>query len=796
MRRERKRACDLFGPQNSEPQKSGLPWGGGALAVVLGLVIASCGGEPPGAEEPERDAVPPAVGARGAAEPELVPMEAIVKFRKRAEPITAAKLDRVRQLDALALDLSLVRFEAVTIDDESAQVETTWELIRKLRAREDVEYAHPNWRFQLSAVPNDPQYPSQWHFPAINLPAAWDLTTGSPATRIAIFDTGRTAHPELAARWVPGLEYDAVHQDGNAETDASTTWRHGVHVAGIAGGASNNGQGSAGVCWGCQLLNVKVAQGNGVNMDAVIRGISWAVENGAQVLNMSFESNGQPCSHPDLTAIRDAIAFAISRNVTVVAAAGNQGLDAANTVPASCPDVISVAATDRDNTLAPYSNRDTVTLAAPGGGVARDGTGYGAGIGCPADEASHFTPSVEGVLSTWTTSNNFHCARYLSGTSMAAPHVAGVVGLMLSRNPSLSPAQIRQILQSTAQPVKSPGYGAGLLDAQAAVLQAAPLPVNDAPPVASFSVQCTGLSCSFDGRSSTDDRGIVAYQWSFPDQQVRSGSTTTFFMPGYVRQLVRLRITDSAGQSSETERTVNPAQPSLTPRGGVFENPLRPGNRIELYETAFGTWLIYWYTYELDGRPVWYQSEHGARNGARWNQPLYRVTWNGSSATPQQVGTVSLDFSSSTAAWFSWVLNGVPGGERFNYVRGGQGRSGVWYVPTQPGWGINVQESGSSLGATVTFYHQGQPRWMSGQTSPGSDVTVPLTYYRGPGLCPSCGGMTPSAPDTSWGGLMNLQIQDGAATTGQASTNISYFGLPTIPIWVRPLQSISILTKP
>jgi subtilisin family serine protease len=779
----------------------------GGTAVVLALVMTGCGTDPWGSAE-ERTAPPQGEGAEAAhvagvaRTPSFVPMEAIVKFRQRAEAVTAAQVPGVRELEELGQGTRLVRFEPAAKSDEPDRDVATLALIQQLRARDDVEYAHPNWIFEFSRVPNDPSYPDQWHFPAIRLPAAWDLTTGSSATRIAILDTGRTGHPELSARWVPGLEYDAVGQDGNAQTDASTTWRHGIHVAGIAGGASNNGQGTAGVCWSCQLLNVKVGQGDdGANAAAVIRGITWAVNNGAQVLNLSFESNGLPCSHADRTALRDAVAYAIDRNVTVVAAAGNQASNAANTVPASCPGVISVAATDRGNRLAPYSNRDAVTLAAPGGGgvLTPGGNGYGAGLGCPADAPSGFTPSTEGALATWTTSNNGHCYRYLSGTSMAAPHVAGVVGLMLSRNPSLSPAQVRQILQSTAQPVKCAqnGCGAGLLDAAAAVQQAAPLPINDAPPVASFTMQCSGLDCTFDGRGSSDDRGIVAYQWSLPGQQVRTGSTATFFMPGYVSQNVRLRVTDSAGQSTEVVRTVAPGQPAVAPIAGVFYNPARSGNGIDLYETSVGGWLLYWYTYEADGSPIWYFSGNGPMSGARWTQPLYKATWNGSTATTVPVGTVSLDVSSPGALWFSWVLNGVPGGERFVYLAGGQGRSGVWYVPMQSGWGINVQESGSSLDATVTFYHQGSPRWMNGPApAPGSNVTIPLTYYEGPGLCPSCGGSTPREPNLNWGGSMNLRILDGAATIGQASTDITHFGPPILPIWVRPLQSISLLTKP
>jgi subtilisin family serine protease len=811
---------ELFSEISSAPSSSGhAPRAIARVSVALGLVLAAgCGDESQDEESaPPRAAQGAASSAASstsssttsssnssaASSQPFVPLQAIVKFKpnKSARPITTAELAGVEvdKLDSMPLEMTLVHFTATTASARQDPAAATWAQIRALQARADVEYAHPNWLFQLSAVPNDVQYPNQWHYPLVQLPAAWDLTIGTPTTRIAILDTGRTAHPDLSAKWVPGLEYDAASEDGNAEASPSNTWRHAVHVAGIAGGTTNNGTGTAGVCWSCQLLNVNVAYSNSPDLASVVRGITWAVNNGAQILNMSFESNGLPCSDPSMTAMRNAIAFAVSNNVVPVAAAGNQGVNAANTVPASCPSTIAVAATDRNNALASYSNRGAVTLAAPGGG-----DNYGAGIGCPADPASIFTTSTLAVVSTWTTSpasGSVHCYRHLGGTSMSAPHVAGVVGLMLSRNPSLTPTQVRSILQTTAQPL--PGCagncGAGLLNALGAVQQAAPLPAGDALPVPRITVSCSGLSCTFNGTTSTDDLGIVAYQWTLPGQQRRNGAVTTFFMPGYVGQTVRLRVTDTTGHSVETSQVVTPSQPSVTPMAGSWYNPQRSGNGLDLFETSGGQWLIAWYTYEVGGDPVWYSSGTASKVGARWSAPLYRVTWNSvtSTTTTTTVGSVSLDFASASSAWFSWVLNGVAGGEPFSYLFGGQGRSGSWYVPTQSGWGIQAQESGGTLAAAVSFYVQGQPRWMQGTAAAASNVTIPLSYRTGRGLCPSCGGSTPPVVDTSWSfSSMNLQIADGNATTGQASTDIQDFGPPFTPIWVRPLQTISLLTKP
>lgn len=746
----------------------------------------------------------------------FVPFQAIVKFRASTQARARADLAASMQIEDLTPEMSVVRFDSGGGANRIAMdpVAETWARINELRARDDVEYAHPDWQFEFSAVPNDPLYPMQWHYPAVQLPAAWDLTTGSSTVRIAILDTGRNSHSDLANKWVSGIGYDAAG-DGSSQADPGTAFQHGIHVASIAGGSTNNGSGSAGVCWGCQLLNVDVSFGDSApQASAIIKGIDWAIKNRARVINMSFAGTGKPCSHPDMAAMYQAAESAAKANVTLVAAAGNAGQNAANAVPASCPGVIAVAATGPNNTLAEYSNRGAVTLAAPGGAAALVSKPYnggtildaaidGAGIGCPNDlifpppNQNSFGASTQGVVANWTTSTGVHCNRYLSGTSMAAPHVAGVVGLMLSRNPSLTPTQIRNLLQASATPLPScnGNCGAGLLNALGAVQQAAALPVNDPPPVAHFTVQCAGLQCTFNGSGSTDNSGIVSHEWILPGQQFDMGASVSRFMPGYNSASARLRVTDNRGQSTEITGIVTPAQPVITPVTGSYHNPDRPVHNIDLFETSDGSLVLFWYTYETNGEPVWYHSAAGPRSGARWTQPLYRATWNGASATLTPVGTVSLDFSSSSVAWFSWVLNGVAGGERFAYEFGGQGRSGSWYVPTQSGWGIQVQESGSTLRATVAFYVQGQPRWMRGTTSPASNVNIPLSYYKARWLCPSCSGTEQRTVDNDWIlSSMNLQIANGSSLSGSASTDIR--GLNYSPMWVRPLQSIQILTKP
>jgi len=756
----------------------------------------------------------PTLSAERAELPPFVPFEAIVKFRDSTAPSRRAKLVGRAQLEGITADTSLVRFEVGEGARRSPQDEiaATWARIDELRAREDVEFAHPNWLVKPSLVPNDAHYSKQWHYPQINLPAAWDLTTGSSTVRIAILDSGRTGHSDLYGKWLSGVEYDAYAEDGDATS--SSSWNHAVAVASVAGGSTNNSGNSAGVCWGCKLLNVNIRSGGGSDIATVVRGLYWAVDNGARVINMSFET-ARPCSEQGdlvegIPALKQAAEHAAIKNVTLVAAAGNGGVDAKSTSPASCPGVIAVAATDKNKVLAEYSNYGAVTIAAPGGAASRvpdpkipgayvmGPDGYGKeidAIACGVDPASSFGTSTQGVVANWTTSTGKHCDRYLSGTSLAAPHVAGVVGLMLSRNPSLTPTQIRQILQDTAQPACGGKCGAGLLDALAAVKKAAPLPMNDPKPTATFTVQCAGLQCTFNGGGSTDNTGIVAYEWILPGQQFRLGPVVNAFMPGYGSQYVQLRVTDGNGQSTWTSKHFTISQPTVNPIAGQYHNPARPDNRIDLYETSDDGLALTWYTFNKKGDSIWYTSGAAQRIGARWSQPLYLSGWkNGVATPPIVVGHVWLDFSSSSVVWFSWVLDGVPGGERFTRLFGGEGRSGAWFMPTQSGWGISVEESGQELEANLGFFTGLGPTWArSKRVLPSSNLSLPMTVYRGKGLCPSCGGKSPAVPNILFGGSMKLQIADGSATSGFASTSIIYNALS---VWTRPLQTIQLLTKP
>jgi len=315
---------------------------------------------------------------------------------------------------------------------------------------EGFEVVEPDGSGSLADLPNDPSFPEQWALrntgqsggvpgSDVNAVSAWSQASSTGLT-IAFLDGGVQPLAEFGNRILTGWN---VPQQSTVTTD--TCGGHGTHVTGIAAATGNNAALIAGMCWDAKILPIVVVNPCTFFEQWVAEGLVWAIDHGADVVNMSLQSNagGQ--------LLRDAVLYGEALNVPMVAATGNNNLPAP-AFPARWPETIAVAATTHLNLRWVNSNYGVeVDLAAPG----------------------------ENVLSL-TTSGGVITR---TGTSMAAPHVAGAVALMLGANPSLTNAQVRSIFAATSVDMLPAGVdeftGAGRLDAGAAVAMAAAL----APPV-------------------------------------------------------------------------------------------------------------------------------------------------------------------------------------------------------------------------------------------------------------------------------------------------------------------------
>jgi serine protease len=441
----------------------------------------------------------------------FIPGQVIVKMKTGAPP-AAARLLALR-LDSAERRTSggefVYRFSQAYLTSMSAAEarDRTLAVVDSLRASPDVEYAQPNFRVYAVGVeravaapdriPNDARFAEQWHYQnngtgagaspgGINLPRAWDGDTGSASVVVSILDTGiLPTHADItgSANLAPGFDMidDAfiANDGGGRDADATdpgdaiapnecfpgspaqpNSW-HGTHVAGTVGvGRTNNGTGVAGINWAVTVQPVRVLGKCGGSTADINDAIRWAAglsvpgvppnPNPARVISMSLGTPpGTPCSQSPST--QDAINDAVAAGALVVVAAGNDATDASQVLPASCNNVVTVAAGDaRGRLVSRYSNfGSTVEIMAPGGDVDRDDNNNG---------------QPDGVLSM--VQGGY---AYYNGTSMATPHVAGVAALWLAATPSLTPAQLTAELQARALPRTSAECpqpcGAGLLNA-------------------------------------------------------------------------------------------------------------------------------------------------------------------------------------------------------------------------------------------------------------------------------------------------------------------------------------------
>lgn len=295
---------------------------------------------------------------------------------------------------------------------------------------------YPNRNYKALLTPNDTRYAQQWYLPKISAPDAWDTSTGNGVTTtIAVIDTGFALnHEDLTSQWAPN-GYDFVCNDtspkaGDADCDAYPTNNnaaHGTFTAGVAGAATNNSIGVSSLDWNVKILPLQVLSdaGSGSTAD-VATAIDYAVTNGVEVISMSLGGTSVD------TFLRQRIDAAIAAGVVVIAAAGNCGdpntyiANGCNSVgqivePANYPPVISVGATDSNDTRAGFSS-------------------YG-------DNLDVIAPGVSIHSTSWSNSNQTTGYGNASGTSLATPIVAGQAALIKSTQPTSTPAVIENIIK-------------------------------------------------------------------------------------------------------------------------------------------------------------------------------------------------------------------------------------------------------------------------------------------------------------------------------------------------------------
>ncbi|MGV8942045.1 MAG: S8 family peptidase [Lysobacter sp.] len=372
-------------------------------------------------------------------------------------------------------------------------------LMRQIATDPNVEYVEVDQLMHPTMTPNDPYYSgNQWHYyeaaGGIKANLAWNDSKGAGIV-VAVLDTGITSHSDLNANVLPGYDFIsdagrardgngrdsnprdqgdwvAANECGGSHPASNSSW-HGTHVAGTIGAVTNNSKGVAGVAHQAKIVPVRVLGKCGGYTSDIADAIIWASggtvsgvpknANPAEVINMSLGGGGS-CS----TTYQNAINGAVSRGTTVVVAAGNSNANTSGSVPANCSNVIAVASTTRTGARSSFSNYGAlIDVAAPGSSIAS------------TVDTGSTVPAGEGYST-------------MSGTSMAAPHVAGVVALMQSEAADhggvKTPAKIESTLKSTLRPFPvsiDKSIGNGIVNAEAAV---------DAMRVLSKGVAVTGLS--------------------------------------------------------------------------------------------------------------------------------------------------------------------------------------------------------------------------------------------------------------------------------------------------------------
>ena len=418
-----------------------------SVIVLLGAMIAIC----------DATAVLcQSMGLRGSRK--LVDQKVIVQFDPS---LSQEEIERIKTKYGLTLIKdSIKKHDRANKNNQRQPMLSTFQhqdpqaVIENLNKCDGVVFAEQDayaWAFM---TPDDTYYaPYQWHLKDINMEEAWDIASGE-GVLVAVIDTGirQSLEDMEGTKFVDG--YDFVNKDDDPDDDEG----HGSHVAGTIAQSTNNGLGVSGIAYNCSLMPIKVldADGEGYYSD-IVDGIYWAVDNGADIINLSLGGE------ENLQSMEEAVDYAWEHGVLIVGASGNDS-SSSPTYPAAYDNVLSVSATTYDNTLASYSNYgDTIDICAPGGD---DGDANGDGY-------------VDYILQNTFSESGRHSREgyyFMAGTSCAAPHVSGVAALVKSVNLDLDASDIREILESSAVDLGDSGwdssFGHGKIDAYAAAMLA------------------------------------------------------------------------------------------------------------------------------------------------------------------------------------------------------------------------------------------------------------------------------------------------------------------------------------
>ena len=524
---------------------------------------------------------------------------------------------RMRATRRVGGDLHMLEIEELVPGEEA---------LARLRADPDVEYAEPDRRRYLHAVPNDPQYTGQWYLQTISRGASaldaetgWDVTSGTAGVVVAVLDTGvRFDHPDLmraafGGRLLPGYDFVAsstAANDGDGRdadpsdpgdwvsaAETSTTFRgcsavnsswHGTRVSGIIAARANNSEGIAGVTWAPWVLPVRVVGKCGGFDSDILAALRWAAglhvdgvpDNPypANVVNLSLGSVG-PCP----ASYTDVIAEVVAAGTLVVASAGNEGGPVAS--PANCPGVAAIAGVRHVGTKVGYSSLGReVALSAPAGNCVNTNGGPCLFSIDTTSNAGDTAPSTH----IYTDQLNFTV-----GTSFSSPMVAGVAALMLSVNGNLQPEQaIARLKEGAATPFpKSPDAsvptchvpvsrfdiqngecncttdtcGAGMANIPGA-LKAALRPIAAVAVTGAFAPG-SNIALSGLGSAAACGHAIARHEWASlapggPGITGTDPAVAVVVVPATGSYRLRLTVTDDAGRQDEADVTVTPTAAS------------------------------------------------------------------------------------------------------------------------------------------------------------------------------------------------------------------------------------------